>query len=476
MYLSRMNALVNSPYWPFAVLLFGIITVIVMISTFRLHPFIALMLSAIVVGLLSATVPGPEGMAKIVRAVEQPMVEFGNVAGKIAWVIALAAIIGTAMMESGAAQRIVNWLIDLLGEGRAALALLISGFILSIPVFFDTVFFLLIPLAITLAQKTGKNYILYVLAIGGGAAITHSIVPPTPGPLIMAETLQIDLGLTILGGLAAGIVPAIAALIASKRMNAQLEIPLRVGIPDADRPTVIPGLAVSLMPVVIPILLISIASIADVMNGEARLPAFIDFWGNKNVAMALGTAVALILWARNKKLNANELWKQAAKPLEIAGIIILITSAGGAFGAMIKHSGIGDAIELATQNFNINYIFLAWLISAAMKTAQGSSTVAMITTSAIMLAILTSGADLETRNVMEVISENLPYHPLYLLLSIGFGGLFLSWMNDSGFWVVSRMSGLTEQEALKTWTVLLAIISVVGLVQLIVLSYILPFN
>lgn len=471
-----MNTLINSPYWPFAVLLFGIITVILMISTFRLHPFIALMISAVVVGLISATVPGPEGMAKIVRAVEQPMVEFGNVAGKIAWVIALAAIIGTAMMESGAAQRIVNWLINLLGESRAALALLISGFLLSIPVFFDTVFFLLIPLAITLAQKTGKNYILYVLAIGGGAAITHSIVPPTPGPLIMAETLHIDLGLTILGGLAAGVLPAIAALIASKRMNAQLDIPLRVGIPDTDKPTVIPGLAVSLMPVVIPILLISIASVTDVLNGEEALPAFIAFWGNKNIAMALGTIVALVLWARNKKLNADSLWKEVAKPLEIAGIIILITSAGGAFGAMIKHSGIGDAIELATQNFHINYILLAWLISAAMKTAQGSSTVAMITTSAIMLAILTSGADLETRDAMTVIAENLPYHPLYLLLAIGFGGLFLSWMNDSGFWVVSRMSGLTEKEALKTWTVLLAIISVVGLVQLIVLSYILPFN
>ena len=198
MYLSRMDTIINASYWPFVVLLFGIIAVIVMISRFRLHPFVALMLSAILVGLFSASVPGAENLSHLVRAVETPMVEFGNVAGKIAWVIALAAIIGTAMMESGAAQRIVNWLVSALGENRASLALLISGFLLSIPVFFDTVFFLLIPLAITLALKTGKNYILYVMAIGGGAAITHSIVPPTPGPLIMAETLQLDLGLTIL--------------------------------------------------------------------------------------------------------------------------------------------------------------------------------------------------------------------------------------------------------------------------------------
>lgn len=474
MYLSRMDALVNSSYWPFAVLLFGIIAVVVMISKFRLHPFIALMLSAIAVGLISANVPGAENMPHLVRAVETPMVEFGNVAGKIAWVIALAALIGAAMMESGAAQRIVTWLVGAMGEGRAALALLLSGFLLSIPVFFDTVFFLLIPLAITLALKTGKNYILYVLAIGGGAAITHSIVPPTPGPLIMAETLQIDLGLTILAGLAAGILPAIAALTTSRRMNARLNIPVRVATANLETGSNFPSLVTSLLPVLFPIILISISSITDVMTGN-NTPAIIAFWGNKNVAMAVGTVIALWLWAKYKGLNAKQLWEACAKPLEIAGIIILITSAGGAFGAMIKHSGIGDAIALATQNFQINYIVLAWLISAAIKTAQGSSTVAMITTSAIMLAILVPDTA-AGGNIVEIMRENLPYHPLYLLLSIGFGGLFLSWMNDSGFWVVSRMSGLTEPEALKTWTVLLAVISLTGLVQLVILSYILPFN
>lgn len=456
-----MDTVINAPYWPFAVLLFGILAVVVMISKFKLHPFVALILSAIIVGLISASVPGAEGVPHLVRAIETPMLEFGNVAGKIAWVIALAAIIGTAMMESGAAQRIVNWLIGALGENRAALALLLSGFLLSIPVFFDTVFFLLIPLAIALAQKTGKNYVLYVMAIGGGAAITHSLVPPTPGPLIMADTLQIDLGLTILGGLAAGILPAIATLIVGKRMNARLDIPVRVGLANIDSSQPQPGLFMSLLPVVVPIVLISIASITDVATGST--PPIIAFWGNKNVAMALGTMIALWLWAKNKQLDAKTLWHEAAKPLEIAGVIILITSAGGAFGAMIKHSGIGDAIAIATENFHIHYIILAWLIAAAMKTAQGSSTVALITTSSIMYALIGTGQD-------------LPYHPMYILLAIGFGGLFISWMNDSGFWVVARLSGFTEGEALKTWTVLLAIISLVGLFQLLIFSYILPFN
>ena len=452
-----METLTLSPYWPFAVLALGIVAVVLMISKWRLHPFIALILSAIFVGLISNEIPGSQH--HVVKAVELPMLEFGSVAGKIAWVIALAAIIGTAMMQSGAAQKIVNWLITTLGEKQASVALLISGFILSIPVFFDTVFFLLIPLAIALAIKTGRNYVLYVMAIGGGAAITHSLVPPTPGPLIMAETLNIDLGVTILAGLGAGVLPATAVLITSKKLNARFNIPVRVSFEDTSDDQQRPSLIASVMPVVAPIVLISLASVTEVVAGST--PAWMAFWGNKNIAMAVGTGLALLLWLKQKGLQPSELWKEIAKPLEIAGIIILITSAGGAFGAMIKHSGIGMAIEMSTQDFQISYILLAWLIAAVMKTAQGSSTVSMITSASIMLALVGTG-------------ENLPYHPIYLLLSIGFGALFISWMNDSGFWVVAKMSGFTEREALSTWTVLLAVISIVGLIQVLIMSFIIP--
>lgn len=456
-----MDGFTQVSYWPFIVLLLGIVVVVLLISKFRFHPFIALMLSAIFVGLISAELPESGILHHVVRAVEIPMQEFGLTAGKIAWVIALAAIIGTAMMESGAAERIVNWLINSLGENRAAVALMLSGFILSIPVFFDTVFFLLIPLAIALAVKTGKNFLLYVVAIAGGAVLTHSLVPPTPGPLIMAETLQIDLGLTILAGLAAGIIPAFTVIYAAKRMNRQLDIPLRVGISSTVSSENMPSLGISLLPVILPIILISIASITQVVIGTT--PSLVAFLGNKNVAMGLGTAIAIWLWAKQCGLSAQALWEACAKPLEIAGIIILITSAGGAFGAMIKHSGIGNAIEVATANFHVHYILLAWLIAAIMKTAQGSGTVSMITSASILFAIIGTGTE-------------LPYHPMYILLAIGFGSMFISWMNDSGFWVVAKMSGFTEKEALQTWTTLLAILSIVGLIQLMLFSFILPFK
>ncbi len=452
--------MMTSPYWPFLVLLLSIIAVVIMISRLRFHPFVALILSAVFVGLISYDLPELSNFHQLVRAVELPMVEFGIVAGKIAWVIALAAIIGSAMMESGAAERIVTSLLSLMGEKRAPVALLISGFVLSIPVFFDTVFFLLIPLAIALALKTGKNYLLYVIAIAGGAVITHSIVPPTPGPLIMADTLSVDLGLTILGGIAAGILPAIVVLWVARIMNRKLSIPIRI-MDETDAGGIqLPGLAISLMPIVLPIILISCASVVDVLRSDT--PGWVAFLGNKNVAMALGTAIALWLWAKQKGYKAKDLWEATGKPLEIAGIIILITSAGGAYGAMIKHSGIGEAIEMATAGFQIHTLVLAWIIAAVMKTAQGSGTVSMITTSSIMFAMVGTGGE-------------LPYHPVYLLLAIGFGSGFISWMNDSGFWVVAKMSGLTEKETLQTWTTTLAAISVVGLIQVVILSSIFPF-
>jgi len=451
----------SSIYWPFAVLLIAILIVIVLITKLRIHPFMSLLITAIAVGLLSAQLPGSEVQHHWIRAVELPMKEFGSTAGKIAWVIALAALIGTAMMESGAAQRIVKSLLNAFGESRAAWALLVSGFILSIPVFFDTVFFLLIPLAIALAVKTGKNFVLYVIAICGGAVITHSLVAPTPGPLIMAETLGIDLGLTIIAGILAGIVPSIVALQIGKRQNDKLDIPVRVTQHSSDGLTASPSLLTSILPIVLPVILIGLVSIIGVLNDS--VPSIIQFLGNKNIAMGIGALIALMTWKNIKGLSADELWKACAKPLEIAGIIILITSAGGAFGAMIKHSGIGSAIEAATAHMSIHYVLLGWLISAVMKTAQGSTTVAVITASSIMYALIGDGS-------------SLAYHPIYIYLAIGFGGGFISWMNDSGFWVVSKMSGFTEREALQTWTYMFACIALVGLAEVLIFSYLLPFK
>ena len=453
-----MSALYHSDYWPFAVLVLSVVIIVFMITRWRVHPFVALMVAAILVGLLSTSLPLVQGQNPFITIVELPMQEFGIMAGKIGWVIALAAVIGTAMMESGAAERIVNWLLKSLGEKRAAIALIISGFILSIPVFFDTVFFLLIPLGITLAIKTRKDFLLYMISIGGGAVIAHTIVPPTPGPLIMAETLNMGMGTAILAGLVAGIIPSMVVFTVARQLNKKLNIPVRVTDEHVTSIQHPPSLFLSVLPIALPIVLMSMASIAEAVSGD--VPGWVAFVGNKNIAMSAGTFIALWVWAKTKKLGSKALWDAIAKPLEVGGIIILITSAGGAYGAMIKHSGIGEAIRFSIEGFNMHFIVLAWMIAAVMKIAQGSGTVSMITSSAIMAALIGP--------------ESLPYHPLYLYLSIGFGSLFISWMNDSGFWVVVRMSGLTEKEGIQTWTVLLAILSLVGLTQVLLISWIFP--
>lgn len=456
-----MEALYRSAYWPFLVLLLSVVVVVLMIGRWRFHPFIALIMAAVFVGFLSVELPSASPQHWMISAVELPMVEFGVMAGKIAWVIALAAVIGTAMMESGAASRIVHWLLKYLGEKQASIALIISGFILSIPVFLDTVFFLLIPLGITLARKTGRDYLLYVLAIGGGAVITHSIVPPTPGPLIMAETMQLDLGLVILAGLAVGLLPAASVYWIAKFMNKRLVIPVRMPVEIPTSNQALPSLFLSILPIVLPLLLIGSASVYQGLAGS--VPGWIAFMGNKNIAMAVGTAVAIYLWAKTKNLTRTHLWLAIGKPLEIGGIIILITSAGGAYGAMIQHSGMAKAIDSVSDLFQINYVLLAWLISAVMKIAQGSGTVAMISAAAIIGALVGPEYD-------------LPYHPVYLVMAMGFGSIFISWMNDSAFWVVVRMSGFTEKEGLKTWTVLLGALSLIGLLQVWVLTWLLPMT
>lgn len=453
-------------FWPLIVLGIGMALVVVLITLLRLHAFLALMLSAIVVGLLSTNLPGSDGTHPFIQAVELSMVEFGGVAGQIAWVIALAAILGMALTESGAAESIVSRFLKIFPSSFAPHALLLASFILSIPVFFDTVFFLLIPIVYSMGRRISENYLLYVLAVCVGAVITHSMVPPTPGPLIMAETLEINMGLVIAAGLAVSILPAMAGLQYAFRIKDRFVVhPPELGPEEAENETSkkLPGFSLSLLPICLPILLIVLASAIELLQVEQTLfTAIVSFIGNKNIAMLAGTAIALWILADQREWDFRELENVMRRPLEIAGLIILITGAGGAFGAMIRHTGIGETIQqLSGMGYEINFILLAWIITAALKTAQGSGTVAMITTSAIMAGLLeTTGP--------------LSFHPVYILFAIGFGSVTVSWMNDSAFWVVGKMSGFNEKQTLQSWTLTLILISITGLAQTLLLAYLFP--
>ena len=420
--------------------------------------------------------------SKLSNTVTWSLRGFGETAGGLCLIIALAAIIGTCMLGSGAADRVVRALMSVCGEQRAGVVLLLSGFLLSIPVFFDTVFFLLIPLARALSLRTGKCYTLYVIAMAGAGAITHSMVPPTPGPLMIAGGLGLDTGVAMMAGLASSILPAVLVLFMARRFDSKLNLPMREapGTSTSELNSILnkknselPNLFLSSMPIAIPVILISLVSVLKLVFGEGPKPGwfpYLQFFGAPNIAM-LGAAIIAVYTLASQMIRESRVSEEGVmstiakalqEPLQTAGIIILITGAGGAFGGMIRLAGVGDTIGSLAEEFKISYILLAWGATAVVRIAQGSATVAMITGVGLMSAVI-GGVELD-------------YHPLYIFLAIGFGSITLSWMNDSGFWVVQRLSGFTEKETLKTWSVLLTAIAVLGLVQTLIFSKILPLK
>lgn len=467
------------------ILAIGVATVLGLIILLRVNAFLALIAAAMVVSILA---PG-DPAAKIARVAAA----FGTTAGKIGIVIAAAAVIGECMMASGAADRVVRAFMRLLGQRRAPVALMASGYVLSVPVFFDTVFYLLVPLARSLYKRTGTNFLLYVLAICAGGAVTHTLVPPTPGPLAMAAELNIDIGTLILIGALVGLPMSLAGLAFAAALNRAMPIPLRGLDADAPLPPAddqLPGLFPSLLPVVLPVLLISADTVMktlargypetlvavdqwtgllpDAAGGAAglttRLAQFTAVAGDPSFAMLASLVIAAGLLKRQRGMSLGQLAAVVETSLASAGVIILITSAGGAFGAMLTEANIKGAVEAMFRDRHVTGVLLLLLgfaMSALFKLAQGSSTVAMITAAGIMKAFVPSDG-------------SLGFNVVYLATAIGSGSLVGSWMNDSGFWIVAKMSGLTEIEGLKSWTPLLVVLGVVGLAVTIVLSQLLP--
>jgi GntP family gluconate:H+ symporter len=206
----------------------------------------------------------------------------------------------------------------------------------------------------------------------------------------------------------------------------------------------------------------------------AALAKYLALVGNKHVALGVGAAIAMWVLARQRRLSFTQLGDMMESPLGTASVIILITAAGGAFGGMLRNAGVGDAIKSVAQTYSINIIFLGWLTSLVIRVAQGSATVAMLTTSSIMWPIINPGDAVPAAELTAATAAKLGFNPMYLFLAIGFGGFGGSWMNDSGFWVVSKLGGLTEKETLKSWSVLLTVLSVCGLILTFLASRLLP--
>ena len=456
---------------PFVILLVGMVVIMGGIVGLRLNAFLALIGAAIVVSFLA---PGEQAV-KISRVAEA----CGRTAGSIGIVIALAAIIGTAMTESGAADRIVAGFLDVLGEKRDAVALGATAFILSLPVFFDTVFFLLAPLARSMYARTNRHYLKYLIAMSASGIATHTLVPPHPGPLAVADTLGVDLGVMILMGIVIAIPGAIVGFLFGAWIDRRMPIPMRLsaGVEHAHHVSANArtlGFIPALLPVVLPVLLISFGTTVDAMRVWA--PSYASTWaairpvtsviGNPNLALFISAGAAMALYNRQRHPSREQMASMVESSLMGAGVVILIVAAGGAFGAMLQAAQIGPAIQRAFAARGgapgLSILLLAFGVTSVLKVAQGSSTVAMIT-SAGMLAAMTKGM-------------TLPFHPVYLGTSIAAGSLVGSWMNDAGFWVFSKIGGVTEVESLRSWTPLLAIVGCTSLVTTLLFATLLPLR
>ncbi len=481
---------------PLFILLVGVLIVVGGIIGLKLHPFLALLLGAFVVALLTpaeaieqfalAKGTAPAAAAALAKKSigERIATEFGNTCGKIGILIAMAAIIGKCMLESGAAERIIRSVLRLTGIDKAPIAFLVSSFFLGIPVFFDTVLFLMMPLAKAMTMRIGKNYLLLVLCIMAGAAMANSLVPPAPGPLFLIGEMNIPIGLMMGCGTIVGLFTITAGYFFALWANKKMPIPLRdsldarledIKLVAAKETASLPALGLSLLPVLIPVVFICAVTALDALakpgvpisdsSFVSGLVTVVRFFGDKNIAIVTGGVAALLVLAKQKKESGQVAGSEGLTPFVQAALlsgggIILITAAGGAFGGMLQQTGISTRIADLTKGYQMALIPLAFLIAAVVRTAQGSATVALITASGILSGMAQNA--------------NLTFHPVYLGLAIGCGSKLVPWMNDAGFWIICKLSNLTEKEALKTISPLLVVMGITGLIVIMIGAKLFP--
>lgn len=411
-------------------LIIGIALALILIAIikFDIHPFLALFVGAIIYGLMMRMSPD-----LIIKSISDG---FGGVLGSVGLLILLGVILGTFLEKTGGAMVIAEKVLKWVGEKSVNLSLMLSGWILSIPVFGDSTIIMLNPIAKSLSSKSGISYAATIVAVSLGAMASHSLVPPTPGPIATAGILGADLGQVIFYGGLVSLLTLIPLYIFVQKWVTKIPLkPVLVAnekeIKKEDRPKFIS----SLVPILVPLTLIIIASIANYPTkplGESVLIKAIQFLGTPVIALLIGAILSFTLPKKfDRKLLSSSGW--IGEAILLAAPVILITGAGAVFGKMLQNSGVGELVTSTMSDANWG-IFLPFLIAFGLKTAQGSTTVAMITTASIIAPILGPlGLDSETMKV-------------FTTIAIGAGALGISHANDSGFWVVTQLSGMSTKQ------------------------------
>lgn len=472
--------------------LVAIAVIVVLITNFKVHPFIALIVGSATIGLASG-MPNAEIVAAFTKGV-------GSTLGSVGIIIGLGTMLGKLMADSGGAEKIVSTVLGWSGERRVPWAMALIAMIVGIPLFFEIGVVLLMPVILAMAIRTGSSVIRVGIPALAGLSVLHGLVPPHPGPLIAISALDADLGQTMFFGLIVAVPTVIIAgpvfgsfigryvdpeppraLVAELVPDHESEAALAAGRadrpepPEGARPEVRtaaaeergdaqdaasrvrkePSFAVTLFTVLLPVALMLGKTLADVVLDEGDpVRGVADLIGDPVSALLISVIVAMFTFGYLRGFSRSEVSGVLGASLAPIAAIVMIIGAGGGFKQMLIEAGIGDAISKAAENFDISVLLLGWLIAVAIRLATGSATVATITAAGIVAPLAGSG------------EVNAPL----LALAVGAGSLFFSHVNDAGFWLVKEYFGMTVGQTIKSWSVMETIISVVALVFILALS------
>lgn len=439
----------SNPHSIFLVIsaLVTVVGLILLITVIKLNPFLALLVASLTLAMVSGMSP-----STVVHAFEAGV---GSTLGHIAVIVALGTMLGKMMAESGAADRIAHTLIDIFGEKNIPWAMVLVGLIVGLPAFFEVGFVLLIPIAFTVARRTGTSLILVGLPLLAGLSVVHGLVPPHPAASMAVAIYKADVGRTIFAALLIGIPtaaiagPLYAKLIA-RYIHLPAENPIAAQLVDHEPIRSQPGFALSLFTILAPVLLMLTGSCADgLFPSGSAINATLHLIGNDDIALLIGVLLSFITLGSMRGFTRATILRFSTECLAPTAAITLLVGAGGGFGRILQDSGVSHAIVALVMQNHISLLLLAWLLAAAMRLATGSATVAMATAAAI---------------VAPIAAQTPGVHPELLVIATGAGSLIFSHVNDGGFWLVKEYFNMTVAQTLKTWSVCETIISVTALI------------
>ena len=436
----------------------AVLAMLLMISRWKIHPFLSIMLTSLVLALL-AGIPLPQ-VPKVVGE------GFSATFTSIGIVIILGALIGTILEKTGAALTLADGVIRLVGERRPGLALELMGWVVSVPVFCDSGFVILDPIRKALVKRTAAPSATLTVCLACGLYISHVFIPPTPGPIAAAQSLGIGENLLLVMGLgtAVSVFPLMAgycyARYIGRRVKAIDDISTEEMTESYEALKAsygkLPGLASSLAPLIVPILLMALSSVATMLHWEGLTAHFFTFLGNPMIALAVGTLLAVVLLAQTGK--SSELFTMTDNTLRTVGPILFVTAAGSVLGRVIASSGLMDYITANAPVLQTLGVLFPFLVAAIFKSAQGSSTVAITTTAGLMAPLLPA---------LGLVS---PAQVSLAVLAIGAGAMTVSHANDSYFWVVTRFGGLSVDDGYRAHTMATLVMGLASIATIFLFS------